>query len=549
LPEPIDVAATSPFLLKDLLVAHAQEVGDADLELIDASRGAANWQNRQVLAAWHALGLYALQSASWPRGHAQVALALDPDVAQYNALRRFAEGLTTASPELAEGCALLMRIFDYLDEDVLTGWSRDRIVYEFAQAMAGRIYPSPPTLDFVHPILTRYLAPLLFRQDSGLASEFRVLMCEGATTGIAQVAATLARNRLLKPGDAVAMWWPTYEPLRDLVERQLACRVIPVRRDPERNWATPPEELQKLRDPTIRLVITVSPGNPVPIVTDPASLDALESVVAERSELLILSDYVYMHFLDEPVETEIGRLPKNTIGVYSFSKDFGLAGARDGVVLIHSECAAERALRELPEVDLPEADARYDARALQPRELPLYDRMVADSGGVSFVHMSGLSTPLQALACLCAGYDLVDPESKRYFGWIRGELRARLAALYDGLGMPVAAWADGPSSRYSTVIDLCAVAEARDGAEMAEALRERDLWSFMLHLAHRWRVVLTPGERFGAGEWSVRACFPSVSADQARELGRRVAAAVEEYARGAPCPLCDAARQSSAPRE
>jgi len=538
LPEAINVAATSPFLLKDLLVAHAQQVGDRDLELIDASRGAANWQNRQVLAAWHALGLYAVHSVPWPRGHAQVALALDPEVAHYDALGRFAEGLTTASAELAGGGALLTRIFDYLAEELLTAWSRDRIVYEFAQAAAGRIYPSPPTLTFVQPILTRYLAPLLFGGDQDLAGEFRVLMCEGATTGIAQVVATLARNRLLRPGDSVAMWWPTYEPLRDLVERQLGCSVVPIRRDPERNWATPPEELAKLRDPAVRLVVTVSPGNPVPIVTDSASLDALESAVAQRPELLILGDYVYMHFLQEPVETEIGRLPRNTIGFYSFSKDFGLAGARDGAVLMHPECAAERALRGLPEADFSGADAFYAARTLQPRELPLYDRTVADSRGVSFVHMSGLSTPLQALTCLCAGYDLVGPESDGYFGWIRGELRARLAALYDGMGLAAPGWADGPSSLYSTVIDLSALAEATGGAELAQALRDRDFWSFMLHLAHRWRVVLTPGERFGAGEWSVRACFPSISADQARELGRRLAAAVEDFARGTPCPLC-----------
>jgi len=373
-------------------------------------------------------------------------------------------------------------------------------------------------------------------------------MCEGATTGIAQVAATLARNRLLKPSDSVAMWWPTYEPLRDLVERQLGCRIVPIHRDPEGDWALPPgrDELDKLRDPAVRLAITVSPGNPVPVVTDPASLDALEAAVAERPDLLILSDYVYMHFIDQPVDTEIRRLPRNTIGAYSFSKDFGLAGARIGALLIHPVCVAERALRELGEPERSEADGFYRARS--PAEagccdLPLSDRLVADSRGVSFVHMSGLSTPLQALACLCACYDLVESDSEQYFEWVRAELRGRLEAFYEGLGLPVPGWSSGPTSRYSTVIDLCEVARARGGQELAEALRGRDLWSLMLHLAHAQRVVLTPGEGFGAGEWSARVCFPSVDAEQCRELGRRVAEAVEEFARGSACPLCDADQQ------
>jgi len=75
--------------------------------------------------------------------------------------------------------------------------------------------------------------------------------------------------------------------------------------------------------------------------------------------------------------------------------------------------------------------------------------------------------------------------------------------------------------------------------ELAAALRGRDIWSFMRHLAHRWRVVLTPGERFGTGEWSVRACLPSVEVATARELGRRVSEAVSEFAAGIDCPWCE----------
>lgn len=552
----INVAAKSPFLLKDMLVRHAEEVGRSDLELIDASRGAANWQQPRVLAAWHALGLYAARAAGRPDDAKQVAGGLDPEAAHHKAFAEFAEELARASAELADGCELLTRTWEYLGEQVLTDRSLDRIVYEFAEAAAGRIYPSPPTLSFVQPILARYLAPLLFGGDLDLARQFPVIMCEGATTGIAQVAATLARNRLLKPGDSVAMWWPTYEPLRDLVERQLGCRIVPIHRDPEGDWALPPgrDELDKLRDPAVRLAIVVSPGNPVPVVTDPASLDALEAAAAERPDLLILGDYVYMHFLDPAcggMDTEIRRLPRNTIGAYSFSKDFGLAGARIGALLIHPECVAEQAVRELGEPERSEADASYRARSpaevppWRDCDLPLSDRLVADSRGVSFVHMSGLSTPLQALACLCACYDLVPPrrDSEQYFEWVRAELGGRLEAFYEGLGLPVPGWSSGPTSRYSTVIDLCQVAAARGGQELAEALRERDLWAFMLHLAHAQRVVLTPGEGFGAGEWSARVCFPSVDAEQCRELGRRVAEAVEEFARGSACPLCDADQQ------
>ena len=520
----------SPFLLRDLLLAEAAQSDRDDLTLLDASRGAANWQLRRVLNAWHALGLFATEAAATPPDDGEVALALDPNDDWSRRFADFAGRAWADAPAIAQGCAFLAGAWEHLSAELLPGRGRERIIYEFAEAAAGRRYATPPTLDFVAPIMAAYLAPLLFGGDRELAGQFHVIACEGATTGIAQVAATLARNRLLAPGDRVAMWWPTYEPLRDLVECQLGCEVVPILRDPDRDWALAPGEGAKLLDPRVRLAITVSPGNPVPVATDPTGLTALEEAVAARPELLILADYVYTHFLDAPVETEIGRLPRNTIGVYSVSKDFGLAGMRLGVVLIHPEGAAERALGCLTGECRADADARYRRRALDPASMALEQRIVADSRGVSFTHMSGLSTPLQALMCICALYDLIDPEAPRYFDWVRGELAARVEALYAGLGLPPPKWTLGPNSRYSTVIDLREVARARGGAELERGLTSQTLWPLLEALARAWKVLVTPAEGFGAGEWSVRACFPAIDVGQARELGERVGRAVEEFA-------------------
>lgn len=526
------VSTKSPFLLRDVLLEHAARSQRDDLQLLDASRGAANWQLRRVLNAWHVLGLYAAAAPAAPPDDGEVALTLDPAAPHAEQFAQFAERIAAADPGLRDGCELLAEVWNWLADEVFPERSRDRIVYQFTEAVAGRAYATPPTLDFVQPIVTRYLAPLLFMGDADLAAQFQVIGCEGATTGIAMVASTLGRNGLVKPGDRVAMWWPTYEPLRDLVECQLGCEVVPIYRDPATGWAASPEELRKLDDPAITLAITVSPGNPVPVPTDAGSLDALERAVAANPRLLIVSDYVYAQFLDEPGETEIGRLPHNTIGIYSVSKDFGLAGMRIGTVLIHPEGAAQQALAGLAAEDRENADDRYCRRAMEPAEMPLAERVIADSRGVSFTHMSGLSTPLQVLACLCAAYDVIDPQSARYFGWVRGELRERVAALYEGLGLPEPGWVSGPSSRYSTVIDLREVARAHGGPELEVALRRHELWDLLAALAERWKVILTPGEAFGAGEWSARACFPSIDATGARELGRRVVEAVVTVARG-----------------
>lgn len=531
MPNNLELAGKSPFLLRHTLVELAGRSERTELAILDASRGAANWQQPRVLNAWHALGLFASEACARAHDHGAVALALTPERANLSSFQRFARQHHHL-PHIADGCDLLMRAWQWLEREGLRGWPADQIVYQFAEAMAGRRYPDPPTLQFVQPIISRYLAPLLFGGDARLAAQFLVFACEGATTGITQVTSTLAHNGIIRPGDRVAMWLPTYEPLIDLVECQLGCEIVPIRRDASSGWVASPQQLARLADPSLRLALLVSPGNPLPVVTDSASLEALRQACQANPDLLVLADYVYMHFVDAPVTTEIACLPRHTIGVYSFSKDFGLAGMRCGVVLLHEDSVAQRLLEGLDEPARGQAAYRYCRRSLQPEAMPLFERMVADSRGVSFEHMSGLSTPLQVLMCLCALYDLADPDAPAYFQWVRAELRRRLHALYEGLGQEIPAWAEGPNSRYSTVLDLGEVAQQVGGGGAAQALRQTDGWAFLQYLAARWRVVVTAGEGFGLGPWGVRVCFPAVEVDQARELGQRLAAAVAQWLHG-----------------
>ncbi len=193
------VVDKSPFLLRDLLLEHAARSDRDDLPLLDASRGAANWQLRRVLNAWHALGLFATEVAATPPNDGEVALALGPDAAHRREFAQFATQCAGGPAGLAEGCDFLSRAWDHLAGELLPERGRDRIIHEFAEAVAGRRYSSPPTLDFVAPIVTRYLAPLLFGGDARLAGQFRVICCEGATRRCA--ARRAVPRYLLRGGD------------------------------------------------------------------------------------------------------------------------------------------------------------------------------------------------------------------------------------------------------------------------------------------------------------------------------------------------------------
>ena len=97
-----NMAEKSPFLLRQFLLQASADSDAADLEPLDASRGAPNWQQRRVLNAWHALGLYAAASSDSPDGEPGIALALDPDEAHLDRFRRFATQHQT-SPGVADG--------------------------------------------------------------------------------------------------------------------------------------------------------------------------------------------------------------------------------------------------------------------------------------------------------------------------------------------------------------------------------------------------------------------------------------------------------------
>ena len=85
----------------------------------------------------------------------------------------------------------------------------------------------------------------------------------------------------------------------------------------------------------------------------------------KRKDLIILTDDVYGTFVPG-FRSLLGALPRNTIGVYSFSKYFGCTGWRLGVIAIHQDNIFDEKIAAHPE-DIKQAlDRRYGALTLTP---------------------------------------------------------------------------------------------------------------------------------------------------------------------------------------
>jgi aspartate 4-decarboxylase len=536
IPVKFDPLQISPFTAKDLLVKHARDLLGPDAKLLDASRGGPNWQQRTVQCAWHVLGMYADYCHGGPRDHPTVRLLGSArDLNHQTHFARFVEAIGEERESWCIGTAYLQAAFKYLAAEILTEMPLGDIIATFAAAVSGGYYPTPAVLDFVTPVANRYLAYML--GDALLQEPYEVFLGNGATAVFGQVVNTMRRNGLLQASQKVIMIWPGYEPMKDLFSRQYQCEIVPLRRHRESDWAVDETDLAVLDDPQVRLVVAVSPGNPVDITLEPHLLDRLQHAAQDRPELVVLCDYVYANFMRQQFDNALLRMPRNVIPFYAPSKDFGLAGSRIGVAWIHSESPLNRLLHMMSPAASVDFDSLYTTRRPQHRP-SFYERLVMDSSNVSFSHMAGLSTPNQILFTLCALYPLVHPaDAQDYFDWVRTELAERMSLLYQGLGHDLG-WRQRVScSNYSTLLSLDEVARAQ-GPAIADAFADVELWRYLLHLAHSRGTIIMPGTSFGGEPKSVRVCLTSLSKSQSLQVGQNITDTISDYSLHKDCPHC-----------
>ncbi len=92
-----------------------------------------------------------------------------------------------------------------------------------------------------------------------------------------------------------------------------------------------PEKLEESITKNSKVLILNSPVNPTGVVYAPEQLQAM-AAVAQKHELLVLSDDIYQHFSYDGPAQSIGRYYDNTVIMRGFSKSYGVTGWRLGYV-------------------------------------------------------------------------------------------------------------------------------------------------------------------------------------------------------------------------
>ncbi|MGE5268846.1 MAG: bifunctional aspartate transaminase/aspartate 4-decarboxylase, partial [Thiohalocapsa sp.] len=474
--------------------------------------------------AFFQLGLFAMTEAERCSGALPPGVAGLPERAGIAArFDRFAEanrdapGISFLKAALSYGCSRL-------------SFSRDAFVHELVQGVLGCQYPEPVRLlPLTEQIVQRYLLKEI-AAGHPIPGSIDLFAVEGATAGVTYLFNTLRINKLIAPGDAIAIGTPIFTPYLEIPQLDEYRLVeVMVEADPGAGWQYPESELAKLLDPQVKVLLLVNPGNPTSVKIDHAGLNRIATIVAaKRPDLIIVTDDVYATFADDFVSL-FALCPRNTVLVYSFSKYFGTTGWRLGVVATHARNIIDDLIAELPEADRLALDARYGSLVLDPRKLKFIDRLVADSRAVAFNHTAGLSTPQQVQLALFALFGLLD-EQDDYKTAMKRLIRRRHQALYGALGI---APSDDPNAvDYYAVLDLEILGSERYGQHFVDwLLATKNPLEILFRLAEESGVVLLPGKGFATPHPSARVSLANLDEADCARIGRIIRSLMEDYLR------------------
>lgn len=509
----------SPFQLKDELIRYAQDQShskSATHKFLNAGRGNPNWIAAAPREAFFLLGQFAISEARRTRDEGSLA-GMPPISGAAGRIRTFLE---SGSPSAAS--ILLQRGIAYAAATL--GCDEDQFVHELVDGIIGDNYPEPDRM-LVHSekVVQRYLAKTMFHDDPP-AGTFDLFAVEGGTAAMCYVFKSLAENRILRPGDTIALGAPIFTPYLELPGlSDYGLKVVEINQSahsPEgvHTWQYPAEEIAKLEDPRIKAFFLVNPSNPASFAIRPDTQRRIVELVRnKRPDLIILTDDVYGTFADG-FRSLAADLPRNTILVYSYSKHFGCTGWRLGVIALHQQNVLDEKLKQLPEADRAALRQRYESLSVTPERIKFIDRVVADSRDVALNHTAGLSTPQQIQMVLFSLFALLD-QNDSYQNRCRELVRSRLEALGRGLGIQ---FPDDPLRvGYYIDIDLAVWGRAAFGESFnAYVTAHHSPLDAVIGLAKHSGTVLLNGSGFDGPPWSVRVSLANLNDDAYEAIGR-----------------------------
>lgn len=516
--------ALSPFEIKDELINLAKATSKrTQSAFLNAGRGNPNWVATTPREGFFLLGQFAITESKRVMDH-PAGIGGMPQAKGISA--RYEAWLAQHAD--MPGASFLSEMLPFAVKKF--GFEPDAFVHELVDSIIGDNYPVPDRM-LVHneKIVHEYLMWAVCGEPRP-SGKFDIYAVEGGTAAMCYIFKSLKANRLLLPGDTIALGTPIFTPYIEMTHLEdYDLKMVEIKAPQENRFQFTDEEIKKLEDPKIKAFFIVNPANPSGMGVSPETIAKLTTLVkTKRPDLMLLTDDVYGTFV-HGFRSLLGELPHNTIGVYSYSKYFGCTGWRLGAIAIHEDNIFDKMIAKLPDAAVKALDKRYGPLTLEPRKLKIIDRIVADSRDVALNHTAGLSLPQQVMMSLFSLSEMLD-DKKAYQAACMEIVNKRLWSLLDGLGLADKLNPNPNYDAYYALIDFEFWARKNIGDDAVDYLKKNvhplDL-AFRLAEAHG--IVLLNGGGFDAPEWSLRVSLANLPDDVYDDIGRGVRSIARGY--------------------
>ena len=520
--------AMSPFEIKNTLIKMAKKGSETSTDTyLNAGRGNPNWIATAPREAFFLLGTWAVETCRNEAYSKPGVAGMPPKEGIGDSLKLFLKDNSAR-----HGAHLLLKALDYAENTL--GISADSLAYEWADGIIGDHYPTPVRmLVNSEKIVKAYLAQEMGDKADGLGEEYDLFATEGGTAAMCYIFDSLQANHLLHKGDSVALMTPIFTPYIEIPQLDRYSFDVTniyadsVDKNGYHTWQYPKEEMDKLRDPKMKLVFLVNPSNPPSYRLSEECMQYLVDIVKkDNPNLMIVTDDVYGTFAKD-FKSLMYILPQNTLCVHSFSMYFGATGWRLAVIAAAKENIFDKLIAGESKECLDDLKKRYGSLSLEPGKVPFIDRMVADSRAVALNHTAGLSTPQQIQMSLFALMCLLDTKDV-YKKKMQEMISDRLEALWKGTGFKLIK--DPMRVGYYSEIDLMLWGKKIYGDDFCNWLKTNyEPLDVVLRLASQTSVVLLNGSGFDGPSWSVRASLANLDENDYLKIGSSLRSILDGY--------------------
>src|SRR5436190_12841692 len=478
----------SPFEIKDFLIKAALNTSKAaSITYLNAGRGNPNWIATEPREAFFLLGQFAITES-------KRVLDLPPGVGGMPSPEGIAGRLEAwlAKHNEMPGASVLQAMVPWAVKKF--SFDPDKFVHELVDSIVGDHYPVPDRM-LVHndQIVHEYLEWAMCGNPRPKGT-FKIYAVDGGAAAMCYIVKSLKSNRILNPGDTIALGVPIFTPYLEMAHLEdYDLHFVEVHAKQEQKFQYPDEEIKKLLDPKVKAFFIVNPGNPFAVALSPETIKQIGAVLKKRPDLILLTDDVYGTFVPG-FRSLMGEFPRNTLGVYSYSKYFGCTGWRLGTIAIHEDNIFDEIIAKHPESIKKKLDKRYGTLTLEPRKLAFIDRIVADSRDVALNHTAGLSLPAQVMMTIFSLYELMDTK-KAYQKACLGICKKRFEAAVEGLDIEL-----GPNENfdyYYGLLDFEFFARKYVGEDIVQGMKKNvHRLDIVCRLAQEHGIVLLNGRGF-----------------------------------------------------